>query len=57
MKFSSFLIMLFLSLFARVNAQAPPESADQIMKAAYQQALKENKNVFVIFHASWCGCV
>ena len=23
--------------------------------AAYKQAAKENKNVFVIFHASWCG--
>ena len=55
MKFSSLLILLSLSLFAKVNAQVPPESTDKIMNAAYQQASKENKNVFVIFHASWCG--
>jgi len=25
------------------------------MKDAMQQASKENKNIFIIFHASWCG--
>lgn len=35
-------------------SQSAPASADEIMKSAYQQATKENKNVFVIFHASWC---
>jgi thioredoxin-related protein len=55
MKFSFLLILLSLSLFAKVNAQVAPESTDKIMRAAYQHASKENKNVFVIFHASWCG--
>jgi thiol-disulfide isomerase/thioredoxin len=32
-----------------------PASADQILKRASTAAEKENKNVFVIFHASWCG--
>jgi len=55
MKFSPFLMLFFFVLSVRINAQAPPESADKIMQAAYKQASKENKNVFVIFHASWCG--
>lgn len=38
-----------------LKAQAPPPSADGILKEAYKEAAKENKNVFVIFHASWCG--
>ena len=31
------------------------ETTENILSTAYKQALKENKNVFVIFHASWCG--
>jgi len=34
------------------NAQ---ESASDILDKAYVKAQEENKNVFVIFHASWCG--
>jgi thioredoxin-related protein len=36
------------------NAQTQPSATD-VLKEAYQHAAKENKNVFVIFHASWCG--
>ena len=39
---------------AIIHAQSAPSSADAVMKEAYQQAAKEKKNVFVIFHASWC---
>ena len=30
-------------------------TADAIMKEAYQEARQQHKQVFVIFHASWCG--
>lgn len=44
------LLLLMVSAFA----QQPP-SADAVLKEASQAALKENKKVFIIFHASWCG--
>ena len=30
-------------------------TTENILSTAYKQSSKENKNVFVIFHASWCG--
>ncbi|MFT3824279.1 MAG: thioredoxin family protein [Chitinophagaceae bacterium] len=45
-------IILFASA---AMAQSEPLSSDAILKQAYEQAAKEKKNVFVIFHASWCG--
>jgi thioredoxin-related protein len=49
-------IMLLLA-FAMTNAiaQTKPASADMVMKNAIAEAAKTHKNVFVIFHASWCG--
>jgi len=50
-------VLLFVSclvLAAASKAQAP-KSADEILKQAYTEAAKEKKNVFVVFHASWCG--
>lgn len=44
--------IIFLCITITSTAQSP--SADKILKEAYQQANKENKNVFIIFHASWC---
>jgi thiol-disulfide isomerase/thioredoxin len=51
--FLQLLLLLFL-IPAITHAQSTPPSAEAVMKEAYQQAAKENKNVFVIFHASWC---
>ncbi len=47
------LVFSFL-LFANVYAQTKPESADEVIKEAKTEAAKSNRNVFVIFHASWC---
>jgi len=49
-----FFLSLLSFVFLLINAQQVP-SADAVLKAAYAKAAKENKNVMVIFHASWCG--
>lgn len=49
-----FLIVLFVCLSLLVHAQAPL-SADAVMSEAYATAKVQNKKVFIMFHASWCG--
>jgi thiol-disulfide isomerase/thioredoxin len=46
---------LLLVCFGVAGFAQKPETADAVMKAAYTQAGKEGKNVFLLFHASWCG--
>lgn len=50
--------LLFLLPFLTLTAQSQtssPEPANQLLKGAHETAARENKNVFIIFHASWCG--
>lgn len=47
-------IILCTSNFLAGWSQQKQLTAEKIMYDAYQQAAKENKHVFVIFHASWC---
>ncbi|HEY0678904.1 MAG TPA: thioredoxin family protein [Chitinophagaceae bacterium] len=49
-------MMIALAIFVAVagNAQEP-KHANEILKEAYQKAGREKKNVFLLFHASWCG--
>lgn len=49
----SILLLVFFGLSGPVAAQAP--AADSILKEARATAAREHKNVFVLFHASWCG--
>lgn len=52
----SFLITSGLVLFTNFCvAQNNNQNAQEILNIAFKKAAKENKNVFVIFHASWCG--
>jgi len=37
------------------NAQEAIPAAEEIMDIVFQEAKEENKNVFLMFHASWCG--
>lgn len=46
--------MALVAVAALTMAQAPA-SASAVLDAAKTTAKKENKNVMVIFHASWCG--
>ncbi len=49
------LLFSFISILALQSMSAQsPLSATQIISAASTQAKQENKNIFVIFHASWC---
>lgn len=56
MKIINVLITLIaLLIFNGVSAQEKPDPADKILGDAYKLAAKEKKNVFLMFHASWCG--
>jgi thioredoxin-related protein len=47
---------LILFTLSFVSAQdAKPQNANKILKTAYQEAKTSDKNVFLIFHASWCS--
>ena len=48
-------ILLILISFPSFAQTAKPKPADKILKTAIAEAKSSNKNVFVFFHASWCG--
>ena len=55
MKPRLYLVTALMLMCGVALSQAQPESTDVLLNKAYKQAKKEKKNVFVIFHASWCG--
>ena len=54
MKPLSFLLALTI-LSSTLIAQSPPLPAEKVMELTIERATKENKNILLIFHASWCG--
>lgn len=48
------LISLLLIIFLKLPAQVPSHAKD-ILNEATAEAAQSGKNVFIIFHASWCG--
>ena len=50
----SLLLITLAVAFCTISFGQKP-SADKILSAAYQTAAKEQKNVLIIFHASWCS--
>jgi thioredoxin-related protein len=51
--------LLFLFSFSlltiSITAQQKAMAAKEILEAAYKTATAENKNILLVFHASWCG--
>ncbi|MFY0255668.1 thioredoxin family protein [Chitinophaga sp. 30R24] len=52
-KIVSILFVTFITSLA--HAQTTPPPAEKVIKEACASAAKAHKQVFVIFHASWCG--
>ncbi|WP_461450998.1 thioredoxin family protein [Mucilaginibacter sp.] len=48
-------VLLFVLMGFTSFAQSKPESSSTVLNAAYAKAKRENKNVILMFHASWCG--
>ncbi|MCL4547739.1 MAG: thioredoxin family protein [Bacteroidetes bacterium] len=52
----SFVITLFLFSTGMLFAQTEkPQPANDVLQSAYKEAKSSDKNVFLFFHASWCG--
>lgn len=54
MKLQSLSLVLAMTVAVSVANAQSAKPASEILDAAYKTAAKEKKNVFVIFHASWC---
>ena len=50
-----FLLCFTFFLLKGSFAQKNPLPAETLLQKAYAKASEKKKNVFVIFHASWCG--
>lgn len=49
------ILLAFFSTSGALLAQSAVPSADEVLQSAYKEAAATKKNVFIIFHASWCG--
>jgi len=55
MEFKSIVLTIFLLIITQIIvAQETPKATELILNNTFQQAKKENKNVFIMFKASWC---
>lgn len=48
-------VIVVLAVVVTVHAQNVPPSAESVLNSALSRAASENKKVFLMFHASWCG--
>ena len=53
--YSVLFVLLTVFLAKEVGAQESPKHSNEVLQEAYRKATTENKNVFLMFHASWCG--
>lgn len=52
---AAFIGIFSFSAFSQSAQPAAAPAAKEVLDAAYKQAKAQHKNVFIIFHASWCG--
>jgi len=50
-----FFVLMISAVFSVTTLAQSTPSADAVLKEARSKATEENKNIMVIFHASWCG--
>jgi|SRR5690606_18796069 Thiol:disulfide interchange protein len=50
-----FFLLLISTVMIKADAQQTPPSAQTVLSETFSKAKAEKKNVFIIFHASWCG--
>ncbi|MFD0793955.1 thioredoxin family protein [Mucilaginibacter litoreus] len=53
-KYTLIIALLFAAKIGFAQEVTMP-SSENVLRNAYAKAAKENKNVMLIFHASWCG--
>ena len=53
--YSVLFALLSFFMVKEMVAQQSTRHTDEVLKEAYGKAAAENKNVFLMFHASWCG--
>jgi len=52
---SLFILLIMLLPFSVFGQTAKPDSAQTILTTALTEARSAHKNVFLVFHATWCG--
>ena len=53
--YSVLLVLLSFFMVKQMVAQQSAKHSGEILQEALRKASAENKNVFLMFHASWCG--
>jgi thioredoxin-related protein len=48
-------LLMLLVIVPVLGQIGKPDSAQNIIKASITEARSSNKNVFIMFHATWCG--
>lgn len=55
MKSKLFILAGILLISGIISAQDKPDPVGKVLDDAYKLAGKKDKNVMIVFHASWCG--
>lgn len=53
--YSVLFVLLSFLMVKQMVAQQSAKHTNDVLQDAYRKAAAENKNVFLMFHASWCG--